>query len=80
MKRMIRSVIVILAATFWSTLSPAAENLRQDRSSLVIWVFLGFCALIVIAQLLPAIRSTRQIAKESGERTEESEVRIDGSK
>jgi len=80
MKNIIRSVIVILAVTLWGTLSPAAANLREDRSSAVVWVFLGFCALIVIAQLLPAIRSARQIAKESGRQTEKAEVRIDGEK
>lgn len=33
----------------------AAGAIREDHSSLVVWVFLGFCALIVIAQLVPAI-------------------------
>lgn len=33
----------------------AAGPLPQDHSSIVVWAFLGFCALIVIAQLLPAL-------------------------
>ena len=33
----------------------AAAGLREDNSGIVVWVFLGFCALIVVAQLLPAI-------------------------
>lgn len=33
----------------------AASAARSDHSGLVVWVFLGFCALIVIAQLIPAL-------------------------
>lgn len=33
----------------------AANVVRQDHSSIVVWGFLGFCALIVIAQLVPAL-------------------------
>lgn len=47
------------AALSWLLLSAtpvlAAGALREDHSSIVVWAFLGFCALIVIAQLLPAL-------------------------
>lgn len=33
----------------------ASSGAREDNSSVFVWVFLGFCALIVIAQLLPAL-------------------------
>ena len=32
----------------------AATNGREDNSDLFVWIFLAFCALIVIAQLIPA--------------------------
>ncbi len=32
----------------------AAET-RQDSSGLLVWIFLGFCALIVLLQLAPAV-------------------------
>jgi TctA family transporter len=32
----------------------AATNGREDNSDLFVWMFLGFCALIVVAQLIPA--------------------------
>ena len=32
----------------------AAEG-RVDDSGIFVWVFLGFCALIVVAQLIPAV-------------------------
>ena len=33
----------------------AASAMPADHSSIVVWAFLGFCALIVIAQLVPAL-------------------------
>lgn len=44
-------VITLLIATtnVW-----AAEGVRHDNSGIYVWVFLGMCALIVVAQLVPA--------------------------
>jgi hypothetical protein len=33
----------------------AASGLREDSSGIFVWVFLGFCALIVVAQVIPAV-------------------------
>lgn len=33
----------------------AASGVREDNSGIFVWVFLGFCALIVVAQIIPAI-------------------------
>jgi len=35
--------------------SAFAASGRSDNSGFVVWVFLGFCALIVVAQLVPAV-------------------------
>ncbi|MDY0270267.1 hypothetical protein [Trichloromonas sp.] len=32
-----------------------AASTRTDHSGIVVWIFLGFCGLIVAAQLIPAI-------------------------
>ena len=32
----------------------AAATGQEDNSDLFVWIFLGFCALIVVAQLIPA--------------------------
>ena len=32
-----------------------AASQREDGSGLLVWAFLGFCALIIVAQLLPAL-------------------------
>lgn len=45
-------------ATIIGTLAPAtsfaASTLREDSSGLFVWIFLGFCALIIAAQVIPA--------------------------
>ena len=33
----------------------AASSAREDNSGLFVWIFLGFCALIVVAQLMPVM-------------------------
>jgi hypothetical protein len=46
-------------ATIIGTIAPAtafaASTPRVDDSGLFVWIFLGFCALIVAAQLMPAL-------------------------
>ena len=46
-------------ALIMGTLTPAtafaASGAREDSSGLFVWIFLGFCALIVVAQLIPAV-------------------------
>ena len=48
-----------LLATLMGTLVPvtafAASGTREDGSGIFVWIFLGFCALIVVAQVVPAL-------------------------
>ncbi|MBE0618264.1 MAG: hypothetical protein IH608_10105 [Proteobacteria bacterium] len=48
-----------ICATLFTTLTPvtalAAASGREDTSGLFVWAFLGLCALIVAAQVVPAI-------------------------
>ncbi|GLI37422.1 hypothetical protein KI811_13065 [Geobacter hydrogenophilus] len=41
----------------------AASGAREDNSGIFVWIFLGFCALIVVAQLLPALLMMLGFAK-----------------
>jgi hypothetical protein len=41
----------------------AADAAREDNSGLFVWIFLAFCALIVVAQLIPAVMMLLGIAK-----------------
>ena len=38
------------AAPLWA----ADATVREDNSDLFVWIFLAFCALIIVAQLIPA--------------------------
>jgi hypothetical protein len=44
-------------AVFCAQVTPvwAEGTAREDNSGLFVWIFLAFCALIVIAQLIPAL-------------------------
>ncbi len=45
-------------AALIATLAPAtafAATTFEDNSGIFVWVFLGFCALIVVVQVMPAI-------------------------
>ena len=47
-----------LITTIIGTIAPAtalAAGGRVDDSGIFVWVFLGFCALIVVAQVIPAV-------------------------
>jgi hypothetical protein len=54
-------------STIMGVLAPvtafAATGVREDSSGIFVWVFLGFCALIVIAQVIPAIMLMFGMAK-----------------
>lgn len=45
-------------ATIIGTITPAtafaATHAQEDSSGIFVWVFLGLCALIVVAQIIPA--------------------------
>lgn len=51
------ALLSTLAATLVLNASEvfAASSGRIDHSGIVVWTFLGFCGLILVAQLLPAI-------------------------
>ena len=58
--RIVMGVTVLCAdvTTLW-----AADAAREDNSGLFVWIFLAFCALIVVAQLIPAMMLLLGIAK-----------------
>lgn len=63
------TMAAVLGILFTAMPAFAAEGARQDHSGLVVWMFLGFCALIVVAQLVPALMIMLGFAKEAaGER------------
>ncbi len=51
------ALLTTLAASLLLNVSEvfAATSGRVDHSGLVVWMFLGFCGLILVAQLVPAV-------------------------
>jgi hypothetical protein len=53
-----RNVMRALLNTIGLSLVPAiafASGTRVDNSGVFVWVFLGFCSLIVVSQIVPAV-------------------------
>jgi len=54
--KQLRSGLGVLGAVLIATTDVwAAAGIRQDNSGMFVWVFLGVCALIVVAQAVPAL-------------------------
>ncbi len=65
MKQIARVKTVVPAIALFFSAAPlwAETAAREDNSSLFVWIFLAFCALVVVAQLIPAIMMLLGFAK-----------------
>lgn len=54
MKRLM-TLATALATSITAGNAMAAAGGREDTSGLFVWIFLGVCALIVVAQVVPAV-------------------------
>lgn len=59
-KNLVRNILVILCG---GATKAFAAGPREDHSGILVWAFLGFCGLIVAAQLVPAVLVLLGIAK-----------------
>jgi hypothetical protein len=57
-----KSLTTLLGIIAPATAFAASESI-EDNSGILVWTFLGFCALIVVAQVLPAVLSLLGITK-----------------
>lgn len=74
MKTTMRRLTAAVAATM-ATAAPAfAAPEYTDHSGLLVWAFLGFCAVIVVAQVMPALMMMVGMAKGLGTETKEAEA------
>ena len=60
MRALITTIIGTIAP---ATAFAAANGLSEDNSGIFVWVFLGFCALIVVAQVIPAVLMATGLVK-----------------
>jgi len=65
MKNITIKKIGLAVAAFFGSTAPlwAAGAAREDNSDLFVWIFLAFCALIIVAQLIPAVMMLLGFAK-----------------
>lgn len=68
---LLTTLVVLIAIT-----SPAlaVDTAKTYNSGLLVLAFIGLCALIVIAQLLPAIKSLLKMTKRSAEASKKQEM------
>ncbi len=64
------SLLLGMASTTWGEVDSFEEN-----SGLCSWIFFGFCALIVISPLLPAIMMMTGMAKGAAKSAKTPEVK-----
>lgn len=69
--RILLSTLLIVAVT---TPALAVDTAKTYTSGLLVLGFVGLCALIVVAQMLPAIRSLLAMMKKSAEDAEQRET------
>ena len=55
MRTTLRTIATAVAATMVTAAPAFAAPTYADNSGLLVWSFLGFCALIVVAQVMPAV-------------------------
>ncbi len=74
--------IALAATMFLTTVTPvlAETGARQDDSNVLVWAFLGACALIIFLQLVPVISMAFGLIKGVTSAEEESELEPASSK
>ena len=55
MRATLRTIATAVAATMVTAAPAFAAPTYTDNSGLLVWSFLGFCAVIVVAQIMPAV-------------------------
>ena len=63
MKALTKTVLATLISLSVAMPALASTAGRTDHSGILVWAFLGFCALIVVAQLVPAAMMMLGIVK-----------------
>jgi len=74
---MLRTLYILLTTVLMGTLAPAfaAVEERDPPHNYAVWVFLGFCALIVVAQLANLVKpDPRKRSLEMDQAAEHSEA------
>ena len=73
MRATLRNMATAAVATMVTAAPAFAAPTYNDHSGLLVWSFLGFCALIVVAQVMPA--AMMMVGMVKGFSTEAKEVK-----
>ncbi len=73
MKTLQNTVLAALITIVATSPAFASTAGRVDNSGFIVWAFLGFCALIVVAQLVPAVMVMLGIVKAVASPKEEAQ-------
>jgi hypothetical protein len=55
MKKLLTTILTILTTLIYTPVLASTLAGRDDHSGILVWGFLGFCAVIVVAELIPSI-------------------------
>ena len=69
-----RNILWTIGLTLGTAAPALAATGRQDNSGLFVWAFLGLCALIVAAQVIPAVLMMIGTARAVAKGIKESEL------
>ena len=75
MKTTVTRIASAVAATMVTAAPAFAAPTYTDNSGLLVWSFLGFCAVIVVAQVLPAAMMMVGMVKGLSTETAEAKAR-----
>ena len=70
--RFLLTALVLMLATASPAL--AVDTSKAYNSGILILLFIGFCALIIVAQLVPAVLALLGMTKEAGKRASSKKV------
>jgi len=73
MKALTKITLTTLATLFAAAPAFASTAGRVDHSGFLVWAFLGFCALIIVAQVVPALLVMLGIVKAVASPKEEAQ-------
>jgi len=76
MKTTLRTIIATSIILGSANLAIAAPATTDDGSQLVVWAFLGMCALIVILQVIPLVMMSFGMVKAFFKEKDEEPVKV----
>jgi hypothetical protein len=75
-----KSILAALSILLLSVPAMAADTSKVYNSGILVLLFVGFCALLVVAQLLPAVMNLMGVTKNAAKNAAAKRVQTAGAK